>query len=217
MALGSGRLDAAITLLTQCTETVEASRANGWDYRCQIPLTTALAMRGSTDEAAAWIGTLEKQRHPSWRYLDYEFAIAKAWVAAEQGAVSEAIVIALAAAETARDNRQFAPEVMCLQTATQFGERSCGARLRELEAMSKGRASVSQPVLLKPCMMAMVPNWRRYQPNSRNWVIHRCCRCGGACSPRLPAPRVARIGVGMLGKGRGVGRAVWRRQHARPA
>ncbi|MGB6207047.1 LuxR C-terminal-related transcriptional regulator [Mycobacterium sp.] len=138
VALGSGRLDAAITLLTQCTETVEASRANGWDYRCQIPLTTALAMRGSTDEAAAWIGTLEKQRHPSWRYLDYEFAIAKAWVAAEQGAVSEAIVIALAAAETARDNRQFAPEVMCLQTATQFGERSCGARLRELEAIVEG-------------------------------------------------------------------------------
>ncbi len=144
VALGSGRLHAAITLLTQCTETVEASRANGWDYRCQIPLTTALAMRGSTDEAAAWIGTLEKQRHPSWRYLDYEFAIAKAWVAAGQGAVTEAIAIVLAAAETARDNSQFAPEVMCLQTATQFGERSCGPRLRELEAIVGGpRAGVA--------------------------------------------------------------------------
>jgi DNA-binding CsgD family transcriptional regulator len=144
-ALGAGRLDAAISLLTESIESVHTSSdSNGWGYRCQIPLTTALAMRGSTDEAAAWLVTLEKQRHPSWRYLDYEYAIAKAWVAAGQGAVSEAIAISLAAAETARGNGQFAAEVMCLQTATQFGERSCGPRLRELEAIVEGpRARVA--------------------------------------------------------------------------
>jgi DNA-binding CsgD family transcriptional regulator len=144
-ALGAGRLQAAIALLTESVETGQTSGAsNGWGYRCQIPLITALAMRGSTDEAAAWLVTLEKQRHPSWRYLDYEYAIAKAWVAAGQGAVSEAIVISLAAAETARGNGQFAPEVMCLQTATQFGEHSCGSRLRELQAIVEGpRAGVA--------------------------------------------------------------------------
>ncbi len=145
VALGSGRLDAAISLLTEAIESVQiSSDSNGWGYRCQIPLTTALAMRGSTDEAAAWLARLEKQRHPSWRYLDYEYAIAKAWVAAGQGAISEAIVISLAAAETARGNGQFAPELMCLQTATQFGECSCGPRLRELEAIVEGpRASIA--------------------------------------------------------------------------
>jgi DNA-binding CsgD family transcriptional regulator len=144
-ALGAGRLQAAISLLTESIETGRTSGgSNGWGYRCQIPLITALAMRGSTDEAAAWLVTLEKQRHPSWRYLDYEYAIAKAWVAAGQGAVSEAIVISLAAAETARGNGQFAPEVMCLQTAAQFGERSCGSRLRELQAIVEGpRAGVA--------------------------------------------------------------------------
>jgi DNA-binding CsgD family transcriptional regulator len=144
-AFGSGRLHAAIPLLTQSIETVETSGdSNGWAYRYQIPLTTALAMRGSTDEAADWLVRLEKQRHPSWRYLDYEYAIAKAWVAAGQGAISEAIANLLVAAETARDNGQFAPEVMCLQTATQFGERSCGPRLRELEAIVEGpRAGVA--------------------------------------------------------------------------
>jgi DNA-binding CsgD family transcriptional regulator len=101
-------------------------------------------MRGSTDEAAVRLGALEKLRHPSWRYLDYEYAIAKAWLAAGQGAVSEAIEISLAAAETARSNGQFAPEVMCLQTATQFGERSCGPRLQELAAIVEGpRAGVA--------------------------------------------------------------------------
>jgi DNA-binding CsgD family transcriptional regulator len=145
VALGSGRLDAAISLLTQSIETVnDSTDSNGWRYRCQIPLTIALAMRGSTDEAAAWLVRLEKQRHPSWRYLDYEYAIAKAWVAAGQGAISEAIMTSLDAAETARGNGQFAPEVMCLQTATQFGERSCGPRLRELEAIVEGpRAGVA--------------------------------------------------------------------------
>jgi DNA-binding CsgD family transcriptional regulator len=144
-ALGCGRLQAAISLLTESIETVQASSgSNGWGYRCQIALTTALAMRGSTDEAESSLVRLDNQRHPSWRYLDYEYAIAKAWVAATQGAVSEAITISLAAAETARSNGQFAPEVMCLQTATQFGERSCGPRLRELEAIVEGpRAGVA--------------------------------------------------------------------------
>jgi DNA-binding CsgD family transcriptional regulator len=144
-ALGSGRLDAAISLLTQSIETVnDSTDSNGWGYRCRIPLATALAMRGSTGEAAARLGALDKLRHPSWRYLDYEYAIAKAWLAAGQGAISEAIVVSLAAAETARSNGQFAPEVMCLQTATQFGERSCGPRLRELAAIVEGpRAGVA--------------------------------------------------------------------------
>jgi DNA-binding CsgD family transcriptional regulator len=144
-ALGSGRLDAAISLLTQSIETVDdPTDSNGWGYRCRIPLTTALAMRGLTAEAAARLGALEKLRHPSWRYLDNEYAIAKAWLAAGQGAISEAIAVSLAAAETARSNGQFAPEVMCLQTATQFGERSCGPRLRELAAIVEGpRAGVA--------------------------------------------------------------------------
>jgi DNA-binding CsgD family transcriptional regulator len=144
-ALGAGRLDSAIPLLTESIETGQTSGgSSGWGYRGQILLTTALAMRGSTDEAAVWLSALEKQRHPSWRYLDYEYAIAKAWVAAGQGAVSEAIAISLDAAETARGNGQFAPEVMCLQTAAQFGERSCGSRLRELQAIVEGpRAGVA--------------------------------------------------------------------------
>jgi DNA-binding CsgD family transcriptional regulator len=59
-------------------------------------------------------------------------------VAAAQGAVSEAVSIALSAAETARGNGQFAAEVMCLQTATQFGDGACASRLRELATVVEG-------------------------------------------------------------------------------
>jgi len=113
-------------------------KANGWWYRCQIPLTIALAMRGLTGEAAAALAALEDHRHPSWRCLDYDYAIARAWVAATQGAMGEAVATLLSAAETARANEQLAPEVMCLQTATQFGDHSGAARLDELAATIEG-------------------------------------------------------------------------------
>ena len=44
----------------------------------------------------------------------------------------------LSAAERAAAKGQFAAEVMCLQTATQFGDRSSAPRLRELEAIVEG-------------------------------------------------------------------------------
>ena len=59
-------------------------------------------------------------------------------MAAAQGAVTEAIRALLSASETARANRQFAAEVICLQTATQFGDRSSASRLRELETIVEG-------------------------------------------------------------------------------
>ena len=142
VTLGEGRVDAAIAQLNSAMDKVHSS--NDWSYRGRLALTTALAMRGSIDEASACLAELEACRHPGWRYLDYEYAIAKAWVAGGQGAVSEAIKLSLTAAETARANGQFAPEVMCLQTAGQFGDRSCGPRLRELAAVVEGpRASVA--------------------------------------------------------------------------
>jgi hypothetical protein len=95
-------------------------------------------MRGLTDEATAALATLDAVRHPGWRCLDYEYALARAWVAAAQGAVSEAIATVLSASKTARANGQFAAEVMCLQTATQFGDGSSAPRLRELEAIVEG-------------------------------------------------------------------------------
>jgi len=138
-ALGTGRLDTACDLLGGAAELLSAfGDANGWAYRCQIPRTIALAMRGLTDKALAALDHLESRRHPGWQYLDYEYGLARAWVAACRGAVSEAIMVALSAAENARANGQFAAEVMCLQTATQFGDHSTSSRLRELEAIVEG-------------------------------------------------------------------------------
>jgi len=136
-ALGAGRLDTACALFEQGAEGLSASHAIGWGYRYRIPRTTALGMRGSTDEAAAMLAVLDKLPR-RFRSLDYECSLARAWVVASQGAVSEAIAVALSAAERAAAAGQFAAEVMCLQTATQFGDRTSAPRLGGLESIVEG-------------------------------------------------------------------------------
>lgn len=137
-ALGAGHLDTACVSLEQAAVALSASGyAMGWGFRYRVPGTTALAMRGSADEAAAGLAALDMIRRP-FRSLDYERSLARAWVVAGQGAISEAISILLSAAERAAAKGRFAAEVMCLQTATQFGERSAASRLRELEAIVEG-------------------------------------------------------------------------------
>jgi DNA-binding CsgD family transcriptional regulator len=137
-ALGAGHLDTACSMLEQAAVALSASgHAIGWGYRYHFPLSTTLAIRGSTGEAAAALAALDELRRP-FRSLDYERSLARAWLAAGQGAVSEGITILLSAAERAGASGQFAVQVSCLQTATQFGDASGAPRLRELEAIVEG-------------------------------------------------------------------------------
>jgi DNA-binding CsgD family transcriptional regulator len=136
-ALGAGRLEPACGLLEQAAQGLSGTHATGWGYRYQVPRATALAMRGSTDDAAAALAALNDVGR-TFRSLDYESSLAQASVAAGQGAASEAIAVLLAAAERARAKGQFAAEVICLQIATQFGNRTSAPRLGELEAIVDG-------------------------------------------------------------------------------
>jgi DNA-binding CsgD family transcriptional regulator len=136
-ALGAGRLRSAGVLLEQAAVGLSATHASGWGYRYHVPRATVLAMCGSTVEAAAALAALDKLRRP-FRLLDYERSLARAWVAAGQGAVSEAIAVLLSAAQRAAAKGQFAAEVVCLQTATQFGDHSNALRLHDLEAIVEG-------------------------------------------------------------------------------
>lgn len=134
-ALGAGRLDTACSTLDPTTVSLSASgHAIGWGYRYQVPLATALAMRGSSGEA---LTALDKPQR-CFRTLNYERSLARAWATAGQGAVSEALAVLLSAAETAAAKGQFGAEVICLQTATQFGDRTGAPRLRELESIVEG-------------------------------------------------------------------------------
>ena len=136
-ALGAGHLHAAGVLLEQAAVGLSITHATGWGYRYHVPRATALAMRGSTDDAAAALAALDKLRR-TFRLLDYELSLARAWVIAGQGAVSEAITVVLAAAERCAAKGQFAAEVVCLQTATQFGDRTSATRLGRTRVNRRG-------------------------------------------------------------------------------
>ncbi|MGE2725846.1 LuxR C-terminal-related transcriptional regulator [Mycolicibacterium pulveris] len=136
-ALGAGDLPNARSLLEYAAEGLSASHPVGWGYRYRISHATALAVHGSTSEAAAALALAEKVQR-RFRSLDFERSLARAWVTAGQGAVSEAVVDLLAAAERAAESGQLAAEVLCLQTAVQFGDRTCAPRLAQLESMVDG-------------------------------------------------------------------------------
>jgi DNA-binding CsgD family transcriptional regulator len=136
-ALGAGDLASACSLLEYAVAGLSVSHPRGWGYRYRIPLAIALAMRGSTAEAAAALAAVDNVSR-RFRPLDFERTLARAWVAAGQGAVSEAIADMLAAAERCSAKGQFGAEVHCLQTAVQFGDRTGATRLHQLESMVDG-------------------------------------------------------------------------------
>lgn len=136
-ALGEGLLESACRLLRPAVEAWWADGDPiGFGYRYQLPLAVALAMRGAVEAAVA---ALQKPHHPGWSFVEYEWMLARAWVAAAQGAVSDAGSTALLAADVAQSRGQFAAEVMCLQTAVQLGCRSAAPRLTELSSIVEGR------------------------------------------------------------------------------
>ncbi len=136
--LGAGRLGTAVSLLEQAVAALSAAgHAIGWGHRYRVSYAIGLAMLGRTSEAAATLATLDALQRP-FRSLDDERSLARAWVAAGQGAIHEAIGVLRSAAETAAGKGRFAAEVLCLQNAAQFGDDSSEPRLRELEGIVEG-------------------------------------------------------------------------------
>ncbi|MEN4475222.1 helix-turn-helix transcriptional regulator [Mycolicibacterium cosmeticum] len=143
-ALGAGRLDTAETLLDSAASALSASgHAIGWGFRYHYPRAMGLAIQGAAREAAGVLAEFDDRTRP-FRSLDYERSLAHAWVAASEGAVSQAVATLADAAHRACARGQFAAEVVCLQTAVQFGDPSGATRLRELAGKVGGpRAGVA--------------------------------------------------------------------------
>lgn len=136
-ALGAGDLVNACRLLEQAVEGLSGPHPVGWGYRYRIPYATALAVRGLTEEALAALAPLAETRR-GFRLLDYERSLAEAWISAGQGAVSEAVCSLQATAVRCREAGRFAEEVMVLQIATQFGDKTAAQRLGELADVVEG-------------------------------------------------------------------------------
>jgi DNA-binding NarL/FixJ family response regulator len=99
-------------------------------------LARALAMAGARDEAvAALAGVPEFSEFPLW---EAERILTAAWVHAVSGVVSKATVAARDSARVLAAQGRWGAEVLALQYATQFGDRTTAERLAELASIVQG-------------------------------------------------------------------------------
>lgn len=144
-ALGTGDLATAVECLGDAIhELSDRADSSGALHRFRIAYAEALARSGGVDAARRALSQMQASRHPSLVFVESDSLLAAAWVAAAMGRSTTARETALRAAEFARDHRQLAREVVCLQTAVQLGETDVANRLTELVDLVEGpRAAIA--------------------------------------------------------------------------
>lgn len=143
-ALACGRLRDAVRWLREALAGFSAVDPGGRVFDCHLWLTHALAMAGDADAARQALVALSAHRHTGFVFRETDVVLARAWVAAAQGASSEARALARDAAGTAAASGLSACEVVALQTAVRLGDHDVADRLTELAAVVDGpRAKVA--------------------------------------------------------------------------
>jgi DNA-binding CsgD family transcriptional regulator len=136
-ALSAGRVSTAAGLLRHATAGIPFA-PNPEHGNTLLWLAEAFAKLGAAPPARAALADWVDQRLPGMAHLDPEVLLVQAWIAAAEGAVSEAIRLARDAATHAASLSQSAHEVLALHTATCFGDRDTVARLTELATQVDG-------------------------------------------------------------------------------
>jgi DNA-binding NarL/FixJ family response regulator len=130
-ALAHGKLRTAIRWLREARAGLSAVEAHGHEYLCLLHLTQALAKVGDP-AARTTLDELDADLHPAFVFLDPEVLITRAWVAASEGMLTEALRLTRESAAVAVARGQPAHEVLALHTAACFGDRGVAKRLHQL-------------------------------------------------------------------------------------
>jgi DNA-binding CsgD family transcriptional regulator len=138
-ALGRGDLAAARRHLNEARAGFGGyGEVSGLFYRFRILHTEILARSGDADAAAQSLEVTRDSRHPTYVYVESDYLLASAWVAAVANRVTEARDFSSRAAEFARNHGQLAREVRALQTSAQFGDATGADRLTALATLVTG-------------------------------------------------------------------------------
>jgi DNA-binding CsgD family transcriptional regulator len=137
--LGSGRLDLAREQLSSASRVLSLGVTSvPLRERFAIHRVETLAKLGETDAAATHAEGVYGRRHSTHLALEPDRMLAHAWVSANRGARSDAVGMAHRAADYARAHGQLAREVVSLQAATHFGDKTTATRLEELTTLVGG-------------------------------------------------------------------------------
>ena len=136
--LHRGQVSAAVRWLRQARAALKGVDPGDQIFVIELWLTFAMGMAGDAAAARQALADLEAARHPAFVFMEPEVLLAHAWVAAAEGALSQAIELARNAATLAESQNQLAMEVIALHTAVCFGDRTPADRLAELTTQVDG-------------------------------------------------------------------------------
>ncbi len=133
-ALAGGRVGDALPPLREAWAGL-ADSGHEFRFRCRTLLATTLAQAGKAAPAALLLADIDAGQHPAYGLYAPDDLLARAWGAAAEGSMTEALDHAVAAAGLAREAGAPAYEVLAWQTAVQFGDVT--AALPHLEALAE--------------------------------------------------------------------------------
>src|SRR5262249_51526010 len=137
--LARGRVSEALASLDRARHGLEAyGDAGGWRYPRLVAWGRGLALADRTDEGPRAVGEAAGGRQPGVRMLSAAELLAGAWVAAAEGAVTEARTTATQAARQAAGSGLLGFEVLAWQTTISFGGTEAAVRLSELASIVEG-------------------------------------------------------------------------------
>jgi DNA-binding CsgD family transcriptional regulator len=138
-ALATGDLLSAVRHLRAAESAVDEDDQIRVPFdRFRILLTEASARSGQIDAAVACLERTERSRHAAQKYVESGYLLARAWVDAVQGRLSDARQSVGRAIGFASSHGQLSREVLCLQTAVQFGDTTVADRAAELACTVEG-------------------------------------------------------------------------------
>jgi DNA-binding NarL/FixJ family response regulator len=131
--LARGEIPAAVKLLHEALAGAEKhSVTTGLRPASCFALAEAHAKLGQPDPANAAVAEARQCVPDDYVFMQTGLAVARGWALAAGGFLTEAISVAHAAGEDARNRNQPTHEVACLQVAAQWGDTSGATRAREL-------------------------------------------------------------------------------------
>ncbi len=137
IALEGGQVHSAARLLRTVRD-VMPGHGGGWTTPIEAGVARAAAMAGDVVGAREALHRAEQFRHPGIVFVEPEITLARAWLAASEGAVGQAVDEADRAASQAAERGQLGVEVVARHTAVCFGHTGQVARLAELATTVHG-------------------------------------------------------------------------------
>jgi DNA-binding NarL/FixJ family response regulator len=137
-AMSRGQVRTTARWCRQAIAAIDGADPGAISFSGLVGLASAFGMAGDAPSARQVLVEMMAARHPTCVFLEPSVRLAKAWVAAAEGGVSEAVALARQAAEVAASQHQPAVEVFALHTAVCFGDRTVADRLAQLAIHVEG-------------------------------------------------------------------------------